>query len=85
VITATGWTWEYIDEYLTLPRLNALWEHWSSKPPVHVTAALFAGIKPATPAVPRALDDGAKLDNAAIVRNMHTDPRTLKWQSQPNG
>jgi hypothetical protein len=44
-ITATGWTWEYIDEFLTLPRLNALFEHWAEYPPVHITAALFAGIK----------------------------------------
>jgi hypothetical protein len=47
VAAATGWTWEYIGEQLTLPRLYALMDHWKRYPPAHVTAALFAGIKPA--------------------------------------
>lgn len=46
VITATGWTWDYIDEYLTLPRLNALGKHWQDFPPVNETVAAFVGIKP---------------------------------------
>jgi hypothetical protein len=46
LIAATQWTWEYIDEFLTLPRLNALQKHWRRFPPVHMTAAAFAGIKP---------------------------------------
>jgi hypothetical protein len=29
-----------------VPQLFALMRHWRSYPPVHVTAALFAGIKP---------------------------------------
>lgn len=32
---------------MTLPRLYALQKHWRSFPPVHITAALFAGVKPA--------------------------------------
>lgn len=48
----TGWTWDYIDEYLTLPRLNALIDYWAQCPPMHITAALFAGIKPAKRAQP---------------------------------
>ena len=34
-----GWTWEYIDESMTLPRLNALTRHWTEFPPVHVSLA----------------------------------------------
>jgi hypothetical protein len=49
VCAATGWTWEYVGERLTLPRLYALQAHWDRYPPVHISVALFAGIKPATP------------------------------------
>lgn len=31
---------------MTLPRLYALQNHWKKFPPVHITAAIFAGIKP---------------------------------------
>ena len=44
VAAATGWTWEYIGQCLTLPRLRALDEHWRKYPPVHITLALFAGV-----------------------------------------
>jgi hypothetical protein len=50
---------------------------------VHVTAALFAGIKPAAPVVDRPLATVTRIDNAAIVRDMHSDPRKLVWQTQP--
>ncbi|MGH7750034.1 MAG: hypothetical protein ACREQ5_35490 [Candidatus Dormibacteria bacterium] len=49
VCAATGWTWDYIGEHMTLPRLYALWEHWATYPPMHITAARFAGVKPAKP------------------------------------
>lgn len=80
VITATGWTWEHLDEFVTLPRLNALLKHWAKFPPVHITAAIFAGIEDKAPA-----SAGAPLDNAALVRDMHADPRKLQWVSKPNG
>jgi len=50
VCAATGWTWEYVGECLTLPRLYALQDHWDRYPPVHISVALLAGIKPSTPA-----------------------------------
>lgn len=80
VITATGWTWEYLDEFVTLPRLNAITRHWLKFPPVHITAALFAGIENKAPA-----SGGAVLDNASLVRDMHADPRKLQWVSKSNG
>jgi hypothetical protein len=47
VIAATGWTWEYIDVNLTLPRLEALQKHWLDCPPIHVTAARHFPLKSA--------------------------------------
>jgi hypothetical protein len=39
IIAATGWTWEYIDENMTLARLAALNEHWDRFPPTHKALA----------------------------------------------
>lgn len=50
IAAATGWTWEYIGERLTLPRLYALYAHWRKFPPVAVSVALYLGIKPKAPA-----------------------------------
>jgi hypothetical protein len=46
IIMATGWTWDYIDDFMTLPRLYAMHEYWKQWPPVHIIQALKAGIKP---------------------------------------
>lgn len=59
VAAATGWTWEYIGECLTLPRLAALQKHWRVHPPVHIMVALFAGYKP--PSEVKAEDTGKTL------------------------
>lgn len=77
---ATGWTYEYIDEFVTLPRLNALDAHWAKHPPVHMSVAAFLGIKMQAP--PPAAQASARVvpvDNAAIWRDVHSDPRTLRW------
>lgn len=59
---ATGWTWEYVWENMTLQRLEVMGRLWKKAPPEHVSAAriyaLFAawlGVKeesnvPAAPA-----------------------------------
>lgn len=33
LITATGWTWEYIDENMTIRRLEAMLDFWDQRPP----------------------------------------------------
>jgi hypothetical protein len=69
---------------VTLPRFNALRSYWLSKPPVHITAALFAGIEPAR-GNSRPLASVTPIDNASITRDMHTDPRKLTWRGIRNG
>lgn len=58
VAAATGWTWEYIGQRLTLPRLFALVKHWKQYPPVHVGVAIIAQglgtMKPERQALPTA-------------------------------
>ena len=47
VICETGWTWEYVDERMTLPRLRDFIDHWKNAPPLRVAlgAVLGAGKK----------------------------------------
>ena len=42
---AFGYTWEYIDEYFTLPRLFEVESYWTKYPPLHVIARTFVEIK----------------------------------------
>lgn len=44
MITVTGWTFEYIDDHMTVPRLRALSEYWEHSPPVHVLVAAYMGV-----------------------------------------
>lgn len=43
MITATGWTFEYIDEFMDLPRQEVLNKHWKRSPPVHFSVAAYLG------------------------------------------
>lgn len=45
----TGWTWEYIDESMDIPRLQAINSHWLDSPPVHVMLARFLGYEKKPP------------------------------------
>ena len=42
----TGWTWEYVGEHMTLPRLAALERYMKRHPPVNFLLASFLGHKP---------------------------------------
>ena len=72
-----GWTWEYIGECMTLPRLTAMTEHWKKYPPVHKAVAAYLGIKPE-----KLPDNVVPIDNAALTRDLHVDPRKIKWQTK---
>ena len=48
LIDAFGWSWEYIDEEMTLPRMGAIAKRWEIVPPLSVSVAGIAmalGIK----------------------------------------
>ena len=40
----TGWSFEYIDEAMTLPRYEALHHYWANRPPVHLLKAAELGL-----------------------------------------
>lgn len=52
VCAMTGWTWDYVADHITLPRLATLQRQWLKYPP----AALVAGLNmiPASGAAPAA-------------------------------
>jgi hypothetical protein len=49
-MTTFGWTWEYVDDEMTLPRLHAIFRQWKRFPPVHIMVANYLGYKDETPA-----------------------------------
>ncbi|HLQ13101.1 MAG TPA: hypothetical protein VK130_07630 [Steroidobacteraceae bacterium] len=40
-----GWTWEYIDEHMTIQRLLAINAYQEKSPPMHLMVAAYLGIK----------------------------------------
>lgn len=39
-----GWTWEYIDDHMTLPRLAAITKFQDKNPPLHWLVAAHMGV-----------------------------------------
>jgi hypothetical protein len=42
----TGWTWDYVEHTLTIPRLKSLHEEWRRHPPLSLLVASYLGYKP---------------------------------------
>ena len=40
-MTAFGWTWEYVDDYMTIPRFESISNFWKESPPVHELLGAF--------------------------------------------
>lgn len=57
ICSATGWTWEYVGQCMTLPRLYAFIDYWKSAPPVAESVAAFVGIKAPPPRAADAAND----------------------------
>lgn len=56
----TGWTWDYVEDTLTTPRLNALYEEWRLHPPLPLMIAAYLGIKPEVQGTPDELVERLK-------------------------
>ena len=39
-----GWSWEYIDDSMTLPRLSAINSYQKAHPPLHIMVAAYLGV-----------------------------------------
>ncbi len=51
----TGWTWDYVESTLTVPRLRALQKEWLRHPPLPLMVAAYLGIKPKEMGTPEQL------------------------------
>lgn len=67
MIDAFGWTWEYIDEEVTLPRLDAIIKHWQQVPPLSVSAAAIASALGVGPAAKREKKTSGEQDPSALL------------------
>lgn len=94
MVTATGWTYEYIDEHIDLPRLEALTRHWARRPPVHVGVAYLceahgiewkAGPDPARskPVDERERFEAARAQTAALFPTVPMDPALRQTIKSP--
>ncbi len=45
-MTCFGWTWEYVDDCMTLPRLAALNKYQQQHPPLHIMVQGLLGYHP---------------------------------------
>jgi hypothetical protein len=43
LIAAFGWSWEYVDDQMTLPRLEIIWRQWKRFPPLHMMVGAYLG------------------------------------------
>ncbi len=43
LMTAFGWTWEYIDDNMTLPRYYEISRQWEKWPPMHLAVLAYMG------------------------------------------
>lgn len=62
-----GYTWEYVDTMMTIPRLAALQKRWKKVPPLGELVAAIAqvlGVEWGTPSQAAAKDDAAALAQA---------------------
>lgn len=42
----TGWTWDYVEDHIIVPRLKALHEQWRRYPPIPIMIAAALGMTP---------------------------------------
>jgi hypothetical protein len=79
LIVHTGWTWEYIDAHMTLPRLAAMTRRWKLTPPPAVQLARisqYLGIAPQERKAesPRELAQKASEIGVPIMNKLPDDP-----------
>lgn len=77
MIACTGWTWEYIDNHMTIPRLSAMTRYWNQNPPVHVLVAEYMGYE-APAKTPAAGEPAAAPSQEAIETLMANFPQVQR-------
>jgi hypothetical protein len=63
--TETGWTWEYVDEEMTLERLDGFTANWNRSPPVSSLGSILLAIFGAKPAKKGSRPEPPKIEHTA--------------------
>lgn len=66
-----GWTYEYIDDHVDIPRLRAINSYQRQHPPVHILVAAFMGVKGDAAAQPASQDVGALAESSPFIPNQY--------------
>lgn len=80
MITATGWTWDYVDQRVTLPQAEALARFWETIPPAALQLkriSLALGIAPdkkVNTSTPKTADEAIRQALAAGIPVMEGRP-----------
>ena len=71
LICETGWTWEYVDERMTLPRLRDFIDHWKTAPPLRISVGALIGAGKKEKIVQKeSLPNSSASDMAAMVEEL---------------
>jgi hypothetical protein len=77
ICQATGWSWDYVEDQLTVRRLRALARHWRVAPPPHLLLQCIAqalGWRPA--AMPDAAGPAGRPEGWNDLLELAGDPRS---------
>ena len=45
IIDRTGWSWEYVDDHMDIPRLLKMNQYWRAHPPLREMVQAYLGIE----------------------------------------
>lgn len=62
LIACTGYTWEYIENNMDLPRLASMNAYWAKHPPLHLMIQHFMGIEAKSELGEQLLDAEPEMD-----------------------
>lgn len=71
LIACTGWTWEYIENHVDIPRLTSMNDYWAKHPPLHVMVQWFMGIEEKQASVEQSTDAEPEMDILEFAQQFH--------------
>jgi hypothetical protein len=70
---ATGWTWEYVMDTMTIPRYEIIKAEWRRNPPVHHLVAAAIGYKAPGEQSPRTSESDDHASGVAEIQGSFPD------------
>ncbi len=70
-----GWTWDYVEWNVDLPRLRSLQKYWGQNPPVHMLVAAYMQYKPSQGAKSKPSESVTDDQFAALMAAVPKNPR----------